>query len=390
MSNTVGSTFGAEYTGITPYVGLSISDCHDLHQEEEGSGSPYPRNACECSNSVFYAEQELGIDCNLSRMLYYYHPDYLGHNEYITDITGRPYPYFHYSAFGESLIEKSTNYGQFSSPYRFNGKELDPETGNYYYGARYYNPVWGIWLGVDPKASKYPTLSPFVFVANNPVMLIDPNGMEIDWGGNFFGALRGYIEMKVFGTNKTSQQWDAMKNDANTLYTINYSKTVGVGTNDDGQVGIAEGMTVPDEGAGINAGTENDYKHVDLNIHTGTRKLKNEIMKDQNVDNWGDVESADVNSYLQNGNYKVFNYDSGELSDGSDYMYNFAPFSHPVRPNSNETSREWGQRVLGHESVHGLMWGGHWTQKAKSIGGPHNQGEGDAHDVERTIVRQQR
>ena len=128
---------------------LFFSVNNDSCREEEGSGSPYPRNACECSNNVFYAEQELDIDCNLSRILYYYHPDYLGHNEYITDITGRPYQYFHYSAFGESLIEKNTNYGQFSSPYRFNGKELDPETGNYYYGARYYNPVWGIWLGVD-------------------------------------------------------------------------------------------------------------------------------------------------------------------------------------------------------------------------------------------------
>ena len=55
----------------------------------------------------------------------------------------------YYSAFGESLIEKNMNYGQFSSPYRFNAKELDGETGNYYYGARYYNPVWGVWLGVD-------------------------------------------------------------------------------------------------------------------------------------------------------------------------------------------------------------------------------------------------
>ena len=149
VSNTVGSTLEAEYSGIYPYNGLNISDCHDSCREEEGSGSPYPRNACECSNNLFYAVLGLGIDCNLSRILYYYHPDYLGHNEYITDITGRPYQYFHYSAFGESLIEKNTNYGQFSSPYRFNGKELDPETGNYYYGARYYNPVWGIWLGVD-------------------------------------------------------------------------------------------------------------------------------------------------------------------------------------------------------------------------------------------------
>ena len=177
MSNTVGSTFGEDYSAISRYDGLNFSDCHDSCREEEGSGSSYPRNACECSNSVFYAEQELGIDCNLSRILYYYHPDYLGHNEYITDITGRPYPYFHYSAFGESLIEKNTNYGQFSSPYRFNGKELDPETGNYYYGARYYNPVWGIWLGVDPLAGEASDLTPYRYGFNNPITYIDPNGL---------------------------------------------------------------------------------------------------------------------------------------------------------------------------------------------------------------------
>ena len=201
MSNSVGSTLGAEYSGIYPYNGLNISDCQDSCREEEGSGSPYPRNACECSNNVFYAEQELGIDCNLSRILYYYHPDYLGHNEYITDITGRPYRYFHFSAFGESLIEKNTNYGQFSSPYRFNAKELDGETGNYYYGARYYNPVWGIWLGVDPLANKYPHVTPYNFVENNPIMLVDPTGLgpwQLDGNG-------GWIAEKGDGAETLAQ-----------------------------------------------------------------------------------------------------------------------------------------------------------------------------------------
>ena len=82
----------------------------------------------------------------------------------------------YFSAFGESLIEKNTNYGQFSSSYRFNGKELDPETGNYYYGARYYNPVWGIWLEVDPLAGDFPSFSPYNFVEGNPINLIDPSG----------------------------------------------------------------------------------------------------------------------------------------------------------------------------------------------------------------------
>jgi RHS repeat-associated protein len=67
----------------------------------------------------------------------------------------------------------------YNSPYKFNGKELDEETGLYYYGARYYDPKVSIWLSVDPKAEKYYSLSPYVYVADNPVNAIDPTGEEI-------------------------------------------------------------------------------------------------------------------------------------------------------------------------------------------------------------------
>ena len=36
------------------------------------------------------------------------------------------------------------------------------------------------WLSVDPMSDKYPSMSPYNYCANNPVKLIDPNGMEID------------------------------------------------------------------------------------------------------------------------------------------------------------------------------------------------------------------
>ncbi|MDL2297215.1 hypothetical protein LJC68_09980 [Bacteroidales bacterium OttesenSCG-928-B11] len=36
----------------------------------------------------------------------------------------------------------------------------------------------GCWLSVDPLASKYPHSSPYVYCNNNPIMLVDPNGME--------------------------------------------------------------------------------------------------------------------------------------------------------------------------------------------------------------------
>ena len=58
-------------------------------------------------------------------------------------------------------------------PYKFNGKQFDEETGLYYYGARYLNPMASIWYGVDPMAEKYATTGGYVYTLDNPIRLID-------------------------------------------------------------------------------------------------------------------------------------------------------------------------------------------------------------------------
>ena len=63
--------------------------------------------------------------------------------------------------------------------YTFSAKERDPETGLSYFGSRYYSSDLSVWLSVDPMAAKYASLSPYVYCANNPVKLVDPNGREI-------------------------------------------------------------------------------------------------------------------------------------------------------------------------------------------------------------------
>ena len=42
---------------------------------------------------------------------------------------------------------------------------------------------WSNWLSVDPLAHKYPTLTPYAYVANNPVNMVDPDGMTIKPAG---------------------------------------------------------------------------------------------------------------------------------------------------------------------------------------------------------------
>ena len=65
-----------------------------------------------------------------------------------------------------------------NSSHTFSAKEKDSETGLSYFGARYYSSDLSIWLSVDPMSDKYPSPSPYVYCADNPVKLVDPNGEE--------------------------------------------------------------------------------------------------------------------------------------------------------------------------------------------------------------------
>ncbi len=64
--------------------------------------------------------------------------------------------------------------------YTFSAKERDSETGLSYFGSRYYSSDLSVWLSVDPMAAKYPSTSPYAYCRNNPIRLIDPNGMFDD------------------------------------------------------------------------------------------------------------------------------------------------------------------------------------------------------------------
>ncbi len=108
---------------------------------------------------------------------YWYHKDHLGSSSYVSNTKGLVSQHIEYLPFGESLVDEHLN--SYNTPYKFNGKELDEETGNYYYGARYYNPKMSVWLSIDPLAHKYPYHSPYCYVLNNPIRYIDPDGMKV-------------------------------------------------------------------------------------------------------------------------------------------------------------------------------------------------------------------
>ena len=108
---------------------------------------------------------------------FFFHSDHLGSTSYMTDLSGEVSQHVEYFPYGGLMVEERSSSTE--NPYLFNGKELDMETGLYYYWARYYEPNSSVWLGVDELAEKYPGISGYTYVAGNPIMYIDPDGR--DW-----------------------------------------------------------------------------------------------------------------------------------------------------------------------------------------------------------------
>ena len=109
---------------------------------------------------------------------FFYHSDHLGSTSYITDDKANITQYDAYLPYGELLVDEHSSSEDL--PYKFNGKQFDDETGLYYYGARYLNPMASIWYGVDPLAEKYTTTGGYIYTLDNPIRMIDLDGRKWD------------------------------------------------------------------------------------------------------------------------------------------------------------------------------------------------------------------
>ena len=144
---------------------------------------------------------------------YYYHSDHLGSAQFVTDWRGRQYEHIEYTPYGELWIEEVAA-GLDKLPFRFTGKEMDEETGLYYYGARYLDPKYSRWLSGDPALSDYIPKAPiddeakkhnenlpgmggvfnvvnlhlYHYAGNNPVKYTDPDGKKIVLLNRSYGA----------------------------------------------------------------------------------------------------------------------------------------------------------------------------------------------------------
>ncbi len=112
----------------------------------------------------------------VSMKFFYYLKDHLGSVRATVNGHGNVVHYDDYYPFGLQMPERTEIS---DAPLeRFTGHELDSETGQYYAGGRYYGPLGGRWLSVDPISDDYPSHSPYSYAANNPLSFIDPEGLE--------------------------------------------------------------------------------------------------------------------------------------------------------------------------------------------------------------------
>ncbi|MBS0027235.1 DUF6443 domain-containing protein [Chitinophaga sp. 22321] len=83
-----------------------------------------------------------------------------------------------YYPFGLKHAGYNTIGGNPSYNYKYNGKELQKETGWNDYGARMYMADIGRWGVIDPLAETSRRFNPYNYALNNPVSFIDPDGRK--------------------------------------------------------------------------------------------------------------------------------------------------------------------------------------------------------------------
>lgn len=116
---------------------------------------------------------------------YYSHGDHLGSTGFVTDDQGGLAEHLQYFPGGETWVSEHPSQ---PVPQQFTGKELDSETGLYYFGARYYDPRTQVWQTPDPISESYldgepnngvynpANLNPYLYTFGNPQGYLDPNG----------------------------------------------------------------------------------------------------------------------------------------------------------------------------------------------------------------------
>ncbi len=77
----------------------------------------------------------------------------------------------------DSFSKQTSSSGSLANPFQYTGREIGPQTGLYYYRARYYDPLVGRFLSEDPEGFGA-SVNSYAYVDNDPVDWMDPTGLD--------------------------------------------------------------------------------------------------------------------------------------------------------------------------------------------------------------------
>jgi len=106
----------------------------------------------------------------------FFHNDVLGSPAVATDANGAVVWKESYLPYGHRLQAPAAGA---NNKLWYAGKQLDPNTGLSYMGARYYSPVVGRFMGMDPKGivpEDPHSFNRYAYANNNPYKYVDPDG----------------------------------------------------------------------------------------------------------------------------------------------------------------------------------------------------------------------
>jgi RHS repeat-associated protein len=110
----------------------------------------------------------------------YYHEDAIGNVVLLTDQSGNVVEKYSYDIYGSPVIKSPAGavvpVSAFDNRFLFTGREYIPEAGLYDFRHRFYLPVIGRFLQLDPLRFDAEDYNLYRYAGNNPVNRIDPFG----------------------------------------------------------------------------------------------------------------------------------------------------------------------------------------------------------------------